>query len=571
MKNGLYLIHNYFNLSFNRVIFSNSSNNKNKSKVLVSLLLVLLLAVGIVLAGFIFTYLIEFFLSVLDTSSKTEKTAYLSILLLIVFINHTFEDLQTTVLKFLNSKEYLLLTSAPIKPEILLSSKLTERYILKKTMTFIGLFLLSAHFLLGIKFMTILYCALGLFMLIVVSFIIRLYFLMNLMKKKLQGKKAYGYLFFKLVLTLLSLVLIVFLINPFKHYFLSEELNQAIDNILQSTVVQNIYQCLTWDILPHYQLVKSVEDIGKGTYGTPLFILGALMVSGLCLAWLLRKFTQDLNAINPISLILQYHQVKDTEQVSTKVHQSKNLVGRLTFLPNKVRILLTKDLMVLLRDKQYHWGHRIFIILAGYGLILSTFYFTNLFVGGFNFNTTYVGVLLAIYGIMLSAANLIDRFGIDAEGENFSILKLSPLKATEILFAKMIGLNVFMAPFALLFLIISLIIFKTNFLLLFVVVVVSVPTVSMMYLVASCTFPYFNYKSLLDLPSTNARFVSSILTAIYLSGTGGLIYYLDAVVFFLPVFVVLNVILIVLLYKVSNRKIQQCNMQNFESFESIIE
>lgn len=571
MKNGIYLIYNYFNISFNRVIFSNSSNNKNKNKVWLSLLLVLLLAIGVVLAGFLFTYLIEFFFLVLEASSKTEKIAYLSILLLIIFINHTFENLQTTVLKFLNSKEYLLLTSAPIKPEILIGSKLTERYILKKTITFIGLFLLSVHFFLGIQFMTILYCALTLFILVVVSFIIRLYFLMYLTKKKLQGKKAYGYWVLKLVITLLSFVSIVFLIEPFKHYFLSKELNQAIDNMIQSPFFQKIYQFLTGDLMPHYQLIKSVEDISNGTYGTPFFVLSALVVSGLCLAWTVRKFTQNLNAIDLISLILQYHQVKDTEQVSTKVHRSTILVERLYFLPAKVRILLTKDLMIFLRDKQYHWGYRIFIILAGYGLILSTFYFTNHFVGGFNFNTTYVGVLLAIYGITLSAANLIDRFGIDAEGENFAILKLSPLKSSEILFAKMIGLNAFMAPFAFIFLFLSLVIFKTNFLLLFIVVIFSIPTISMMYLVASCTFPYFNYKSLLDLPSTNARFISTILTAVYLSGTGVLIYYLDAVAIFLLVYIVLNMIIFAVLYKLASRKIQQCNMQNFESYESIIE
>ncbi|MEH7191118.1 hypothetical protein [Bacillus toyonensis] len=574
MKKEFLIIKNHFNISLNKFIFGNKSNKKNISSLIFNLIIGFFLGVIIFCIGLLVSiFVINIFLDKIMYLSYQEKINYFSVVLFMFLLNCTFENLQSNVLRFLHSRDYLFLVTSPIKAGELLIGKLADRYILKNILRLILLIpLLLLLFLnLNLDVITIFYCFILTFILLIFSFVIRMYVLLHLVKTKLLNRRSYQYVLLKLFILISSVFSLIYLMIPFKTILFNNQVNMFINKVLNFEFIQECFNLLTSKFTFHYGISLSLFEIENQNYYFPITFLLCIFLFSLLMIVLVKRSFSKINLLEFTNLISNYQQVKYDQNVHIKIEITPGFSLIFKLFPKKVRIILVKDFKNFIRDRQYYWIYRISVILIGYLFIFFSFYLIDRFVGGFTFNKTYVGFLLAIYGVSLTISNLIDRFGIDAEGNNFIILKLSPVRASQILLAKMGGLILFTVPFSIIFCIVSLFVFKTNLLLLLLVVIFSVPTLSIIFISASSVFPNFNYESLLDLPSTNAKFIGTFLGVTYLSIVGSLIYYIDSFLIFSGVFLVFNILLSFLLFRISCKKIESSNMESFESYRSIIE
>lgn len=571
MQNIYIILVKQFKVFLNKFIYANKENKKVQyTSMLFSVILISI--IGLVLFAFI-SFLLLFIVSkavnILLLMDTEEQIKYLSILILLFVFSNIYLNINSNVQRVLQDKDYLFLATLPITSFEYLTAKFSDRYIIKLALRYVFIipFLLIVFIYYKLQLTTIIYIFIMLALLLFMSFIIRLHLLLLLFKAKLERRVSYTYIGITITFLFVSALSLLYLIFPFKH-LIDNKFSVLVDKIIEIKMIQQSLNFLTSNKMLHYGISQSIFELqSKGSYPAVLMTILIVFIT-ILLIIIYKRMIKKVSYSDLVNSLFKYQEVRDNKNLEPKLLKPILILSKI--VPQTTGIIVKKDFKDFIRGSQYHWIYRIFIIIVEYTLIIFGVYLLNRFVESLTLDRSIVGFLLAVYGVNLVASNLIDRFGIDHEGENFIILKLSPVKPIQIISAKIYGLLIFSLPFSIIFSLLSLFIFKTKPILIMLTIILVVPAVSTINIAISTVFPNYKYESILDLPSTNARMLYTFLFTIYIGVTGLLVYYSNLWVFSLG-FILINISIVSLFSYLACKKLEHSYMNSYESYGSAVE
>ncbi|MFE8874598.1 hypothetical protein ACE4RV_15850 [Acetobacter persici] len=574
MKKILLICKNHLIISLNKILYSGQNNKKNKKVLALTLSVIFPISI-LFLAIISFLYLI-FMNKIIDTLkllSPEELNQWISAFCLILILSLLSSNFQRYILRILYSQDIHILFSSPINLKEFFIAKLMERHslnLLKNILIYTPLLIITFWLcktnLISSLLITLLIIACTLFTLIFKFFITT-----KMIHLKLLSKKLIGYTILKTIVFLLNGIYICYLIKPFIVLLPKNNFINIIENINNFKLVNSLHMLLQSKFSINYWMGLAITNSYNQKYNLIVILIITILITCLIIYKIFNKSINKINIIEITDLFSQYHQLKTKDKTTMKKGNEEKLNKVIKLIPNKIKAIIIKDYKLLKRDNKFTWIFIILAIASAYLIVLFTLYFAENKVGTLTFNTSYIGFIITMYGTSIVTYNLMDKFGLDVEGENYIILQNSPTLPKDILLAKIIATIITIIPFNIIMNIISFLIFNTNPLLLIFGSILSIITFAIMSINASITFPNFKYETILDLPSTKAKIQTNFLNSMYILLTICGIYYLNSSPVFYLIFLILNASISFILFKASCKKIENTNIKNYESINSLFE
>lgn len=571
MRKVLEIILNRFRMSINIFFFSFEERRKKKKFLWGSLLFGIIVTTVIFIISMLVTHLIvKILVNNLNLLIITDQVKWLSIFFLAVILNVVFYSLKSSITRFIQSEDNSVLLVAPLSIKEYIFARIFERFLLKiVVLTLFIVIPVGINIFLVIKpnFLVSLIGVLVVLSVLFLGNVTRIIVICLAIRNIVLEKRILLYNFLSSVIFALNILIILFLINPFLIIFPSSNFKNTYLSLINIYPFDLLIKGISSSFLPHNWAAQAVLNASNQNYFKMAIDLFGFMLFIFVVIVVTMKILKNYEEEQTLTLLNNYKQSKNVYRTWNKlINLFDNSIG---WLNNQTRAILVKDFRSTLRDKKYKWIPVLLVILLSFGTSLGIYIYVIKQTKGVFLNPTMIGVTLEIFSLNFTVFALMDRFSIDAEGKNFFILLTSPVKASRIVFAKIIAVILFAFPVSIVFSTILNLTIQANWLLLVFGSLVSIPTIAIMTLTACSTFPNFEYNSLLDLPTTKAKILSNFLNSLYLVFVGVILFSIENYVLSLLVFTGLSCAVSWILFYASCKQISESEMESFHSIREI--
>lgn len=183
-------------------------------------------------------------------------------------------------------------------------------------------------------------------------------------------------------------------------------------------------------------------------------------------------------------------------------------------LPSSILWLIAKDIAHLRRTRTMESFMMLGFVLLGIATSAFTFYFVDRGVP-VNFSGYYMTTSFGVLGTMSVMFTLLDRFGVDSEGPHLLLLRLAPVGVRDVIWSKWLLYCIISMPLTFMVFVIPLFLYPILWWQ-WVPVWCSVTLVFGAFgICATATYPNLYFESMLDLPSSKARWFYNGISAVY--------------------------------------------------------
>lgn len=244
-----------------------------------------------------------------------------------------------------------------------------------------------------------------------------------------------------------------------------------------------------------------------------VLILGIICI----LLWSCMKSLQRM--VNYYSKGSLFELINNVRRPASNLSVKRPLEGKvlkLPLLPSSILWFLAKDIAQLRRTRSLETWIMIVVVLFGIGTSIFTFYFVDRGVD-VEFSGYYMTTSFGVLGTMSTVFVLLNRFGIDNEGPHLLLLRSAPIGVKDIVWSKWILLCAIALPFTIITFFIPMILYPVSWWE-WVPVWISVTLVfSSLGICSTAIYPNLYYESMLDLPSSKARWFFNGVGAVYVT------------------------------------------------------
>ncbi|MFD1706975.1 hypothetical protein ACFSCZ_09555 [Siminovitchia sediminis] len=565
MKKIWLIWNNRTRLSMNKIVYAGDPSNQNKTKFWSFALAAALIAVVVVLLVNSFSHvLLEWIHNHLSGLTEQDKVKWISTLNLVILLSWIATGIYDQLYRFLLAEDMKLLVLAPISLKQLFIGKILERTYIKSIFFIAVLAVFSYQLSVWLEFGLV--KGFVLFAALVSQFVfaafIRFMFISTMVIRKVLKKPLLPFALLFLCTNAMGAILILYVIQPFVSGMRGFFFYPYYLSIYESTFVQSIADFVSYSYFPHSMMAGSFPF-------SYVYALITFPVLVLILYWLSGK---QLDRLDDRQILGKMHELQSLRKgfpQEQKPIPGMNLLETIPYLHPYVKSILKKDLLAFSRDEKYRWKAAFLMMSFGLAVIISAYYFFESKVDALSAQAA--PVFLSISVLMMLMNSVINKFSIDSEGMGFRNLVVLPVNSKQIAMAKIIGLHCVLLPFSLIYIAAAFLLIKPNFFALSIGLLSAMPVIVLIGLIATATFPNFSDDSLLNLPSTRAKVMISLLSGCYLFTDGLLFYFTGSFFVSMGIFIVMNVILTVFLFKKFCQKIEGITFTNFESLSELFD
>ncbi|MFU8692715.1 hypothetical protein ACNA6I_23155 (plasmid) [Rossellomorea sp. FS2] len=444
-----------------------------------------------------------------------------TLILLISMLLLSTDNLINQYHKFSTTSEYKLMLTSPVDTKQFLLVKLIEPYITKSVIALFVIIpiILNLHFKLSLSVLNTAFLVAMLICLFLCSVLIRFIFIIFIIKQKASRKSLAPFSLFNILMYYLIISLILIALKPLIEYFPSY-ITDLIEKItivfplfyIEGLEISNIFLPIAW-LTSQLSTLLSNEI----TVMTIIGILVLIFSTVLVFFW----FKNLSNSLSKTGALETFFEMSHSTGSISK-ETLKNSKSFLDFTDFK-NIIFLKDFRLLIRENKVYWFASIFTIMVGYSTLVVGYYFASKNLG-FSGYDEYVGILLALFGNSIIANSMLDKYGFDAEGNNFNLLKLAPIKSSDLVLSKFYSLLAISVPFWILFVFVTNLLFQVNVIFVLLLLVSSTVAYGMTCLFSSIVYPDFYAEDITQLPTLKSKMLSTGVSTFYLSLIASVFY-----------------------------------------------
>lgn len=567
MKKSILIINNRGRILINQVLYGNEINKKNKSRLWLSISLISLAFLIVFALSFLFeNILVNIIFYKLIKLNLIDQIQWVQTFLFFLISSLIFNGILSSVYYILHNDDIEILLNSPISAFEFITAKNYEKKFINSILLILIIILplfLNMYLVTNMDLATLFIIILLLAFLFLFTQTIRMLIIGMLVKIKLKKGKMATYHIISTVISMLNLYSLIYILYPVIDFIQNEKISNIFSFIMDKTAT--IWSNLIYYLpLPHIILVECFKNFHNHNYLSFSFQLSMLLVILSLSFFILFKFYRNFEKSNYFSLYNEYAQ---------PVRQ--NHLIKLSYLIEKIfskfdlhlQAILVKDFRNFARDQKYRWFTIITFITLSFITMVLVLYFSD---GANNIVKKFdLDVFIMLFGCNLIIYSLIDRFSIDAEGNNYPILFLSPINIKKIVWAKIIGMLVFAFPIAIIFSLIIFLLFGGNIWILLFQNAIVLPVLSVISIASGITFPNFEHKTIFQIPSTQAKILINILTTIYIVLMGAIYSFVNPILIKLGILLVVNLILFIFFFRVSCIKANKGDFINYKSIENL--
>lgn len=552
-------------LSINKIVYAGDASNQNRIKLWSFAVVAALIALMAVLFVNSFSHILfEWIHENLSGRTAQENVKWFSILNLLILFSFSVSGIYDQLYRFLLADDIKLLVLSPISLKQLFLAKVLERTYIKFIFLIVVLavfsYQLSRWMDIGLANDFVLFAALT--CQFVLAFAVRFIFISTMVIRKILKQTLFPIVLIVLSINALGAILIMYLIHPFfsgihEFFFYPYYLS-----IYESSFVQSIADFVSFTYLPHSMAV--------GTF--PFSSLFALMAYSMMAFVLFKLAGMQFDRLDDQHILGKIHELQTVRRGAQKEWKripSISLLEKIPFIHPYVRSILRKDLLAFSRDEKYRWKAAFMIMSLGMTVTVGTYYFLEAKVDALSAHSAPIFLTISVLIMLMNS--VVNKFSIDSEGMGFRNLVVLPVDSKHIAMAKIIGIHFVLLPFSLVYLAAGFILIKPNLIVLIPGFISAMPVIMLIGLVSTATFPNFSDDSLLNLPSTRAKVMISMLSGCYLFFNGFLFYLVNSLIVSMGIFIMMNVVLVIFLFKKLCQKIEGVTFTNFESLSELFD
>lgn len=567
MKKIWIIWNNRTRLTINKIVYAGEDSKQNRMK-LRSFAAVAVFAVitAVLFMNFFLPVLFDWIRDQLHSGTVQENFKWLSILNVLVFLSFSISGIYDQLYRFLLAEDIKFLVLSPISLKQLFLAKILERMYIK----LIFLVLVLAVFV--YQLCRVLEIGIGMGFLLFAAFVsqfalavaVRFVFISTMVIRKIfkQTLLPFALLFFSI--NVISAILIIYLVNPFLNGLSEYFFYPYYLSIYESPFVQFIVELAGFAYFPHSMAVGIFPFscfFAFITYASMTFILFKLA----------SKKYDRLDAQHILGKMHELQSAKEGAPGKLRQISAISLLERVPCVHPHVKWILRKDLLAFSRDEKYRWKAAFVIMSLGMTGMVGAYYFLESKVDAVSAHSASAHTLLSISVLLMLMNTIVNKFSIDSEGMSFRNLVVLPVNSKHIAMAKIIGMFFVLLPVCIVFIAAAFILLKPNLFVFTVGILLSLPVILLIGLVSTATFPNFSDDSLLNLPSTRAKVMISMLSGCYLFLHVLLFYFVNSPIAFMSIFILMNVVLVIFLFNKFSRKIEEVTFRNFESLSELFD
>ncbi len=539
--------------SWNELIFkdvASKSGSKKPIMYLITLGIILLVAYciifGILVVG------LELIHTVSLEYSNAQQLNSLFALIVALFLGWTLKDIFPSLIRILEARDAQTLLITRLSPLTYILGKLLERYIYKVIFSLIMLISFIINILLKWNFSVQDSVLITLFIFILFAFaqVVRIWWLLTLVKVKIKRKKMIPYSFIAFCLHIFEWLSLFILIYP---------------------VIKTLHFSFSWlDSIYHLELFNRITAIytsgGNIVHQNLLLVILILSFLIFTFSFIISKHKRNNELMNISELILDFQQPKTVYKAN-----GKNLLDvyqKLKWLPSPTNWIIAKDLIRLTRSKKMETLYLLVFMFIGLIVSLLGFYLVDIQTG-VGFSGVYITTSFGTFGSMSVIFGLVNIMGIDYEGKHIDILRSVPNISKHLIAGKFLVYYFVASPLSLISFIIPFIIYPLPIVQLLVLWIFTTPVFIIMAILSSILFPNFHYETIFDLPSTKSKMAYLFLCCLFIMVIGSIWVYTPKFISL----VLLSIICIgstTLLFLLSAKKLEEDELSRNMSLESII-
>lgn len=564
------VLRNRKNILINKILYGNEAHKKDKKRVWVSLILLILAGLILFMISLLFSnMLLSMILNYLNKIPVRTQIRWLSLFLFSLTVSTVFNNLKNGIIRFLQADDFANLLLAPLSAQEFILAKLFERHYINLAGWTVFLALpvaINLVLMLNPATVTVLAGTLAISGIFILGNTIRVAAILLVIRAKILHKQIIGYTLFYWFAMGLNVISLIYIFQPFAKIIDNSKFRTLLGASVENHFYKFMVEAVLNQILPHNWLAWAVIEAGQQRYALPFLRLTGFYLLVAIVVVLTRHLMKDIEKEALFGLFYEFNQPKSgikLERFSARLNSS------LSWVNPQTRAILVKDFRSLIRDRKFTWIPVLVMVLLGFAMSTGVFAFVQSKATGIKINRDALATLLVIFGANLTVFALLDRFSIDSEGNNFLVLKASPVRAVRIISAKILCIVLVALPVTVLMNIIVTLFFHslTGFVLFGAIA--AVPTLATMGITATTTFPNFEYTSLLDLPTTKAKILMNFLATVYIFLGGGILFYFKSPYVGLGLFILLSLALTIVFFSACCRKVEENQFENSHSIREI--
>ena len=566
MTKSFLIIKNRALILINQFLYGNEIDKKNKKRLWLSISLISFAFFIIFALSFLFENILINFVFYKLVKLNIIQIQWVQTFLFFLLSGLIFNGILSSVYYILHNDDIEILLNSPISPFEFIIAKNYEKKFINSILLFLIIVLplfINIYLVANIDLVTLFFIILLIAVMILFTQTIRLLIIGILVELKLKKQKMITYHIISAVFSLLNLYSLIYILYPVIDFMQNEKISNIFNFIMDKTTA--IWSNLIYYLpLPHIIFVECFNNFHHKNYFLSFLQLGLLLIILSLSLIIVLKFYNKFKKNNYFSLYNEYAQPVKQTQLIKFLYIIEGIFSKFDL---HIQAILVKDFRNFARDQKYRWFTIITFITLSFTTMALVLYFSD---GANNIVKKFdLDILIMLFGCNLVIYSLIDRFSIDSEGNNYPILFLSPINIKKIVWAKIIGMLVFAFPITTIFSLILFFLFDGNIWILLFQNVIVLPVLSVISIASGITFPNFEHKSILQIPSTQAKILINILTTIYIVFMGIIYSLVNLLLIKLGILLVVNIIIFIFFFRISCIKANKGDFINYQSIENM--